>query len=296
MPRSLLASVISAAKHCLTRSEWHEDAVEATRLLLTFCGFSFDSRTLVRAIDAGVLDLLWEIGRCNAKYDTLPLAGHIAGSMGLATALRAAKRAYGRILDFLDMDGIDRGRSIAIIREAYALHYRSYFGYRQRKDWKKYFSCHNAQGPHNSTVRICACGRTFYCSGSCQRMHWYARHRSVCSGYEPWSMKGRVSLNDALFLAVHVRERIRQWQPNIVKMIAPDIDRLRPNEQFSITVDISDPLVQKTGDVYIEDVAPYSSSDVVLIKVCFRVGCVDRIQPMPFTYRLADFRTVKKLS
>ena len=131
--------------HCLSRQEWHEDAVEATRLLLTFCGFSFDSRTLVRAIDAGVLHLLWEIGRCSAKYDTLPLAGHIAGSMGLATALRAAKRAYGRVLDFLDMDGIDRGKNIAVIREAYALHYRSYFGYRQRKDWKRDFSCHNAQ-------------------------------------------------------------------------------------------------------------------------------------------------------
>ena len=95
---------------------------------------------------------------------------------------------------------------------------------------------------------------------------------------------------------MHVRERIRQWQPNIVKMIAPDINHLRPDQQFSITVDISDPLVQKTGDVYIDDVAPYSSSDVVLIKVCFRVGCVDRIQPLPFTYRLADFRAVKKLS
>ncbi|KAI5826273.1 hypothetical protein K523DRAFT_341128 [Schizophyllum commune Tattone D] len=294
MPRTVIQSVVSAGQRCCTLEAWHEGAIQATKLLCTFCAISVDSRTLIRAIEVGALDLLWDIGKANPEHDTSYLASHIASSMSLATVLRAVARCYARFLVLPgDPDGIDRGRNVALLRKTFQDHFPAYSASRKRKDWKRRMGCHNAMGPHNTTVRFCACGRTFYCSGSYQRMHWKESHGEKCSGNEPWSMNGRVSLNDVLYLTVHVREHIRKAQSSLAAMIAPL--KLRSDQQITITIDLSNPLEDKSGSVNIDEVAPNSSREVVLVKVWFRVGGIRRLQPLAFTYKLNDFRQVKHL-
>lgn len=295
MARPVFAAVVAAGRRCLTMDAWHEGAVQATRLLCTFCAISVDSRTLVRAIDAGAIELVWEIGRAGAGYDTSYFASHVASSLSLATVVRAAARRYGHILGFEeDPDWIDRGENVKLIRRAYHTHYPDYYQGRKKKDWKSAMKCQNAQGPHNKTVRICGCGEVFYCSGSCQRMHWDALHGALCSGNEPWRMNGRVSLNDILYLTMHVRDCIRRSQAQLVGLMAQK--RLGPNQQFTITTDLSDPLAGQSGSVDMYDIVPNSSREIVRVKVWFRVGGIRRLQSLPLTYRIDDFRRVTKLS
>ncbi|KAL1688833.1 hypothetical protein GGG16DRAFT_115655 [Schizophyllum commune] len=303
-----------------------------------------DSRLLARAVGAGVFDLLRSLenaagplvttsnssqnawgGSPNEKpatlYDHSELARHLCAGLSQARVVRAfyqrhpqswdvgpvvlpKKGAKGRGMQTPTATWQDVARAWNAAREVYL---RSH----QSREWREVMECGNRGEPtaHNRFVRACPCGDAFYCSRSCQRADWDARHRGECLAEEGvWGLAGALSLSDALFVCAVVRNYVAANRTGIGMHMATlklggKKDKVKQStKQPTIFVDLID--VASRHEVYMASSAGLDrvvgaggvarssgpgASNRVLLEVNIQLGRRQVRRALPFTYDVSYF-------
>ncbi|KAI4518245.1 hypothetical protein K523DRAFT_228230 [Schizophyllum commune Tattone D] len=153
--------------------------------------------------------------------------------------------------------------------------------------------CTNTMGPHDQMVRICACGMAYYCSGSCQRMHWHEHREECLENNGPWDLNGEISISDVVFTGDIVSWYISDHKDEIGHQLSklnllPKYRGGQPR-QAVLHVDLTDlipPL--PTHQINIQT-KPASVPGVVMVEVCLRLGNLRATRWMPFIMPLFYF-------
>ncbi|KAL1671589.1 hypothetical protein EV122DRAFT_226313 [Schizophyllum commune] len=303
IPRDVISSAVTAARFCLHRRDYISSS-RLVRFIDTVCSVARDNRPLVLSIRGGIFRILHELDSAPTKADITPFVQRMCAGIVHAKVLRAFKRHAAAFA--ASAVGPIRGQltwqNVRTVYEAYQV---MYYTDEDHKQWKHYISCHNSQGPHAQLVRMCPCGDAFYCSGSCQRMHWKGAHGSECRASDgPWGLGGVVSLLDIAFLFCIVRAQNTYSKANISKeiceLLAHAEDRSRHETlQVVIMTDFSTVLPRARHKVCLRAIKssdiPLDSSAAVLsciaVEATFYFGRTVATRLMPFTYPLNLFRS-----
>ncbi|KAL1741740.1 hypothetical protein HDZ31DRAFT_66630 [Schizophyllum fasciatum] len=244
VPRKAITSVVSAAQHCIAQPETQKAAFSAVRLVAGLCCITGSNRPLVRAVDAGIFEVMYRLGHSSENFDLSDFVQHMCAGLVQPRLIRAFRRR-GRLPPSARKGPRPPKATWHDVVSAYEKYSDLYSTSKGTGGWRRFMQCQNDMGPHDQTVRICPCGRVYYCSGSCQRMHWRAMHREECLEDDgPWNLKGAVSLSDVVFVSDIVSWHISDFRQTIAKQIARlslGLDR-RTGEvkQAVIVVDLTD--------------------------------------------------------
>ncbi|TRM56180.1 hypothetical protein BD626DRAFT_576034 [Schizophyllum amplum] len=295
IPRCTVTSIVAAANRCVKLPQAVEGTQRAVVLITSLCRVARDSRPLAHAAQAGVFDLLRNLSYAAEEYDASDLAHHLCtGLFSQVRVVRAFHRFHPQPWDVGPVvpqkkkaqpqaTWKDVARVWNSARETYLLKYC-------KKDWRRTMGCHNSQGPHNRLVRVCPCASVFYCSGSCQRMHWAAAHREDCRAEDgPWGLRGTLSLGDAIFICTVVRSYILAHRTAIAGQMPSILPKGQKKgaKQAVILVDLTvvpgprHEVCTRTGDSH--------SAGMVLVEVALRVGRSKPRRVLPFTYDAGYF-------
>ncbi|KAL1674828.1 hypothetical protein EV122DRAFT_293159 [Schizophyllum commune] len=93
--------------------------------------------------------------------------------------------------------------------------------------------CHNAQCPGASEPvrKMCICGRVFYCSRTCQKVHWRAEHRRRCGSHTPDALANFALVNPELPIS-HLE---RRFFVKIARDLATQCNLLQSKGKFITT-------------------------------------------------------------
>ncbi|KAL1751956.1 hypothetical protein FB107DRAFT_278146 [Schizophyllum commune] len=297
IPKGVIENVVATALYCLESPDTQAEAVHAVHVVSLFCGMSNSSSAMVRAIDAGIIEVMRTI-----TSDSLYIVGGIchflcAGLFRLRV-VRAFCRRYRQPIDPASLPEIagqhselgscrDVARMANAARELYTERYHD-------GAWKQKLRCGNTMGPHNRGVRACPCAREFYCSGSCQRMDKMA-HQVFCTEKDgPWALRGAVSLADAMYICAAVIEHMQADYKAIARSACKLLLKLKESRlrtQIVVHFDLARVLPSVRHDVYARTGASsaFMVCETVLVEVSLRVGRSTQKRALPFTYRIKEF-------
>ncbi|KAI5887402.1 uncharacterized protein SCHCODRAFT_02588587 [Schizophyllum commune H4-8] len=300
IPKGVIENVVATALYCLESPDTRFEAVHAVHVISLLCGMSNSSSAMVRAIDAGIFEVMRTI-----TSDPLYIVGGICHFLcaGLlrVRVVRAFCRRYRQPIDPGSLPEIagqqaelgscrDVARMANAARELYMTRYHN-------GEWKRKLQCGNAMGPHDRGVRACPCAREFYCSGSCQRMDEMA-HQVFCTEKDgPWALRGAVSLADAMYICAAVIEHMQANHKAIARSVRTLLVKLqesRLQKQIVVRLDLARVLPSVRHDVYARTTSMSASStftvsETVLVEVSLRVGRSTKKRSLPFTYSIKEF-------
>ncbi|TRM66495.1 hypothetical protein BD626DRAFT_482852 [Schizophyllum amplum] len=289
IPTRVVSTVIAAARQCLSRRQWYEGAKEAAGLLHGLIRMSDDHRTLVRIIHAGVLPFIREIGitsRSPGSRHITSLSSHIAASFWLPRSLRALRAQIPDLRP--DEVGVhDMSRPLDNYDEvlaAYGHALKTY--YNVRDQWKYSMPCMRLKGPHNRAVRVCPCGKVFYCSAACQRERW-GSHRSSCTP-DPWGMEGKITLEDV----VHINTAAQRYLDENREAITKDSAHLPTLLHDGLTATLTLNFCQDGNPAHVVHVHNITHDmpgrRTMFVMVRFWLGGQQCTERMPFSFDLTE--------
>ena len=172
------------------------------------------------------------------------------------------------------------------------------------------------QGPHNESVRVCPCAEVYYCSGSCQRLHYPIHRETCCREDGPWGLRGTsldlsthvtvltaalgaISLDDTFFICSSTRFFIitafSMIREQIIEALAPRRKAVKPPlvRQPVIFFDLTNILSGGRSQVYLRtsympDATPRAHS-TILSEVALRAGKHSITKTIPLILDLEDF-------
>ncbi|TRM56191.1 hypothetical protein BD626DRAFT_259520 [Schizophyllum amplum] len=295
-PRRVIAGFIDAGQHCLSRKETYGAACHITFLLSALCEPDADNRTLQRLIEGGAFDLLVRIGKLNVEGDVTEFSTRLSIAMCQPTILRVFHRRHGR--EYYTgrhpralKTAIDHN---AVVR-VYQTHIGAYKAVRERSHWKHQMPCANTQiGPHNETVRgICPCGGVYFCSGSCQRLHWQMGHRQKCDAAQgPLRLRGAMSLNDVVYICTDVYAYIaanrKTLSSQVTTQLIQDMNAGAMTEAV-IMGDLTRIFPNDVYEVYTRPVNARIRPRTVLIEIKIQMGGAPVRRMLPFKLDISYF-------
>lgn len=319
IPQKAITSTIDAAKFWIKDRTMYDAAVGALKFVSALCcDASRDNRALVRAIDAGVLEPLHDLGCLNEAYDRelTFLVRTICAAQTQARVVRAVLRRYPK-LPLLDlrfqpqrpMLAPPTWKDIILTQVRYQ---DVYLKNHKGRDWRRIMSCAATQGPHDKLHRVCPCAGVFYCSGSCQRLHWRIHRLACMADTGPLGFEGALSLSDALFifavLNAHLRERRSEIGTQLMRLLQRSQQQQQSVRMLAVLFDLSD--VVPSGANFTTITTPHPRHEVyvpkesvmdeqvalsgnrggfVIIQAMVRAGAMVRRFTMPFSCDLSFF-------
>ncbi|KAL1671919.1 hypothetical protein EV122DRAFT_256199 [Schizophyllum commune] len=250
-------------------------------------------------------------------YDHSELARHICAGLSQARVVRAFYQRHPQPWDVGPVVSPKRGtkgRGMPTptatwqdVARAWNAAREVYLRSHQKREWREVMECGNRGEPiaHDRLVRACSCGDAFYCSRSCQRVDWEARHRGECLAEKGvWGLESALSLSDALFVCAVVRSYVAANRMAIGMHISAlklggKKDKVKQStKQPIILVNLTD--VAPTHEVYAASssaaVEPINSGIVgvdaprrVLVEVNIQLGQRQVRRALPFTYDASYF-------
>ncbi|TRM57350.1 hypothetical protein BD626DRAFT_515420 [Schizophyllum amplum] len=305
IPGKLIRSVVSAARHCLNSRETQYSAALGLKLLATLCMKAKDNRPLVHAFKAGVFDLLRDAESARLDFDLSELVRLLCAGLLQIKVIRAFHRRHPGEIAVSHLGTQELTRQVFTwtdVAHTWNSSRQRYLGSHRRREWRQTDHCANAQGPHNRLVRVCPCASIFYCSGSCQRLHWAAVHWESCMATQgAWAMRGAISLADAMFVQDLVRSYIADRHATIAAQISAQMSRKRgllaDATNLSIHVDFSDAVLTPRHEIRVR--YPYGINlplglkypipGIVLVEVSLRLGTTLRECYVPLAFHVKDF-------
>ncbi|KAI5884804.1 uncharacterized protein SCHCODRAFT_02719608 [Schizophyllum commune H4-8] len=272
----LIATVTSTAIRCAASNQTRRGAQHAARSLASLFLMADDNRPLVRAIDAGLLDLLSTLCRPSDSTYVVDLMRYVAPAVMQARVYRAIIRRNPAVKYYPSGRKLGSG-SWDDVAMAVNLAHDLYYSSHHQKHWRQYLPCHNEQGPHNRALCVCPCAEAFYCSGSCQRIHW-AVHR-------------RLSLGDTLFilgtLRFHLKAHIKVLNLQ-VSAYHQALVTSGQSKQIVVDLNVLNEIPLTKHDVYFREADDPGLSDVIAFEASFRVGSTIIKRPLPFFCHIKD--------
>ncbi|KAI5891844.1 uncharacterized protein SCHCODRAFT_02749748 [Schizophyllum commune H4-8] len=339
LPSRIATALVAAGLKCVQAQDMPDaqvrDSQDAARcaaqvLALLLGRISDGSRLLARAVGAGAGDLLRSLegaagplqtasdGKPASLYDHSALARLMCAGLSQVRVVRAF---YGRQTQPWDVGQIVSPKKGAKARgvqtptatwqdvaRAWNAAREVYLHSHKKREWQEVMECANREEPsaHDRLVRACPCGDAFYCSRSCQRADWDARHRGECLAEEGvWGLGGALSLSDALFVCAVARHYIATNRTAVgmhisaLKLSGKKDKSKQSTKQPIILVNLTD--VAPTHDVYAASssaaVEPIKSGIVgvdvprrVLVEVKIPLGQRQERRVLPFSYDAAYFK------
>ncbi|KAL1711597.1 hypothetical protein EV715DRAFT_215152 [Schizophyllum commune] len=300
-PRALLPAIDAGARQCLQHreSDLRVGLGYALDFLAILCTRAYDNRNLIRAIEAGLLELLSDVrdgdDRPGASY--YALLNHLEACLIIPSVLRIFHNVYGELLQeeeeedcYIDVLSPDLGF-------AYRRHWEYYQKFKTESNWKRTLCCHNtASVQHEPLVHACPCGETFYCSTRCQREHWKASHCRECRRHDGvWGLNGewtpyRVTLEDALFIIETVQgmlvahhedflsERAQLPSRKVEVEGKPKSEEISRSQQLVFAIYLTEAPEEGDWDFAYaaeeRDVPGDVREDIALVEVEFRLGAM----------------------
>ncbi|KAL1670248.1 hypothetical protein GGF50DRAFT_122627 [Schizophyllum commune] len=312
--RSAFSSIVSGARLCLADKNDPialDAARHAAKLLAGNMMGLHSMRQTVHALQGDVLDLLVELPSALRRDETIvKLVRHLQDSLWCPSVLRAFRKSY----DALILRGALNEAALAdpMIRDLVGrsnLYWETYAAFRRDRGWKRAVPCYGPpEDDHGEEVKPCPCGKVFYCSVKCQRIHWEAEHREDCCYRDAgaFGLDGAVKLESLFFLGRCAQEALKRHADWVASTYASHA-RINPTVVPCLWVSFADGLDEPTAssesegatttvDAYgcvlstatennrpIDSVLP-EGWRILAVQVRMRVGMNALSQPLPFLF------------
>ncbi|KAI5891149.1 uncharacterized protein SCHCODRAFT_02628216 [Schizophyllum commune H4-8] len=260
--RSAFTSSISGARLCLANRDDPlslEAARHAVKLLSENMTGLRSLRQTVRALQGDILDLMIELpSALRGDESIVKLARHLQDSLWCPSVLRAFRKSY----DALVLRGALDETALADpmtrdLASRFKLYWKTYAVFRQDRGWKRAVPCYGrAEDDHGEEVKPCPCGKVFYCSVECQRIHWEAEHRDDCCYRDAgaFGLHGAVKLESLFFLGRCAQEALKRHADWVGSTYAAHT-RINPTVVPCLWVSFADNLDETTEPSGSEDSA-----------------------------------------
>ncbi|TRM56852.1 hypothetical protein BD626DRAFT_358560, partial [Schizophyllum amplum] len=300
VPRKVIFSTVSAAMLCVKIQAPGDAALCALGLLTCLCRAVASNRPLAHAVDAGVFDLLLNLGHPQSETrHVTEFIQQLSAGLFHPRVSRVFNRRHPNVPHVApsparcEPDHIPDWQDVALLWSSFLKPYMETYDSRSadslKVSWRYTTACLSPCGPHNQLVRVCPCGTSFYCSGSCQRMH-RPIHREFCYADQgPWGLNGAITLDDAMFIYMIARGYISFQRKTIAVQIAA-MARSHPDAQISILIDLVDvlPVPRHTIHAYSKDMMiPVHGK--IMVEALLRLGAARQRHPLPFGYAIKYF-------
>ncbi|TRM55644.1 hypothetical protein BD626DRAFT_523499 [Schizophyllum amplum] len=299
IPKKVIVSTVSAAMLCVKIQAPADAASRALGLLTALCRTVSSNHPLARAIDAGVFDLLHDLGRPADMYDITDFAQQLSAGLFHPRVSRVLLRRHPNVPYVapsparVEPGHIPDWQDVALLWSMFLKPYIEAYDSRSaemKTGWRYAMTCTNHHGPHNELVRVCPCAGAFYCSGSCRKMH-RSKHREVCDADQgPWGLNGAITLDDAIFTCTIARGYISCQRGTIGAQIA-SLGCPLQEVHIIVLIDLYDvlPIPRHTLETCPKIATSYFVPSVVVVDVLLRIGAARARHHVPFVYNLKYF-------
>ncbi|KAI5888907.1 uncharacterized protein SCHCODRAFT_02679697 [Schizophyllum commune H4-8] len=229
IPRNIMPLVVTTAGFRLHKKDYH-GAAALLDLADAICAAAPTIRPLIQAVRADVFRVLFDLDRVPGipKSDLSPLVRRLSAGLVHRKVLRGLRNANAPKVELQYHAAPEEKPTWRSLARNYGTMGRIHLEGCIRGGWRRLMPCKNTMGPHNRRVQICACGDAFYCSRSCQKMHWDRSHRyECCADAGVWGLKGSISLPDVVLFCCIMQNYIKNMREKIGRELVKNIAGFR---------------------------------------------------------------------